>query len=198
LDILYYYLLQKKILMFSKKIYLAYILLVMFSFITKSDAQYKKLFFDFDIENIDGEDIKLSKYKGKTILLVNVASKCGFTKQYSGLQELYDKYKDKGFVIIGVPSNQFGGQEPGTNEEINNFCEVNFNISFPLTSKVNVKGNNAHPIYLWAKANHGNTAIPKWNFHKILINKSGKVHDTFNSFIEPMSKKIIKEIELIL
>tara|TARA_B110000967_G_scaffold199407_1_gene233778 strand:- start:1291 stop:1887 length:597 start_codon:yes stop_codon:yes gene_type:complete len=198
LDILYYYLLQKKILMFSKKIYLAYILLVMFSFITKSDAQYKKLFFDFDIENIDGEDIKLSKYKGKTILLVNVASKCGFTKQYSGLQELYDKYKDKGFVIIGVPSNQFGGQEPGTNEEINNFCEVNFNISFPLTSKVNVKGNNAHPIYLWAKANHGNTAIPKWNFHKILINKSGKVQDTFNSFIEPMSKKIIKEIELIL
>jgi len=191
-------LLQKKILMFSKKIYLAYILLVMFSFITKSDAQYKKLFFDFDIENIDGEDIKLSKYKGKTILLVNVASKCGFTKQYSGLQELYDKYKDKGFVIIGVPSNQFGGQEPGTNEEINNFCEVNFNISFPLTSKVNVKGNNAHPIYLWAKANHGNTAIPKWNFHKILINKSGKVQDTFNSFIEPMSKKIIKEIELIL
>ena len=183
--------------MFSKKIYLAYILLVMFSFITKSDAQYKKLFFDFDIENIDGEDIKLSKYKGKTILLVNVASKCGFTKQYSGLQELYDKYKDKGFVIIGVPSNQFGGQEPGTNEEINNFCEVNFNISFPLTSKVNVKGNNAHPIYLWAKANHGNTAIPKWNFHKILINKSGKVQDTFNSFIEPMSKKI-KEIELIL
>ena len=131
-------------------------------------------------------------------MLVNVASKCGFTKQYSGLQELYDKYKDKGFVIIGVPSNQFGGQEPGTNEEINNFCEVNFNISFPLTSKVNVKGNNAHPIYLWAKANHGNTAIPKWNFHKILINKSGKVQDTFNSFIEPMSKKIIKEIELIL
>ena len=130
--------------------------------------------------------------------MVNVASKCGFTKQYSGLQALYEKYKDKGLVIIGIPSNQFGGQEPGSNKEIKDFCEINFNITFPITDKVDVKGKNAHSIYLWAKENYGNSTVPKWNFHKILINKNGKIQNTYNSFIKPMSKKIIKEIELIL
>jgi len=184
--------------MFSKKVYLTYILFIMFSFISKSDTQYEKLFYDFSIKNIHGDKVNFTKYKDKTILLVNVASKCGFTKQYSGLQNLYDKYKDKGFVIIAIPSNQFGGQEPGSNDEIKDFCEVNFNITFPLMNKVNVKGENAHPIFLWAKTNYGNSAVPKWNFHKILINKDGKIHNTFNSFIDPMSKKIIKDIELIL
>ena len=170
----------------------------MFSLINKTIAQYEKLFFDLNIKNIQGKMINFSKYKDKTILLVNVASKCGFTKQYSGLQALYEKYKDKGLVIIGIPSNQFGGQEPGSNKEIKDFCEINFNITFPITDKVDVKGKNAHPIYLWAKENYGNSTVPKWNFHKILINKNGKIQNTYNSFIKPMSKKIIKEIELIL
>ena len=129
---------------------------------------------------------------------MNVASNCGFTKQYSSLQRLYDKYKEKNFIVIGVPSNQFGGQEPGSNKEIKDFCETNFNITFPITDKIKVKGDNAHTIYKWAKENHGNSTIPKWNFHKILINKEGKIHDTFGSFTEPLSNKIKKQIELIL
>ena len=172
--------------------------LIMFSFFGKVDAKYEKLFFDLSINGLNNETINLSEFKGKTILLVNVASKCGFTKQYTGLQTLYDNYKDKDFLVIGVPSNQFGGQEPGSNNEIKDFCETNFNITFPITDKVDVKGNNAHRIYEWAKENYGNSTVPKWNFHKILINKKGKIHDTFNSFITPLSDKITKQIELIL
>ena len=170
----------------------------MFSFFEKVEAKYEKLFFELNIKSINGESLDLNQFKGKTVLLVNVASKCGFTKQYIELQKLYDLYKDKGLVVIGIPSNQFGGQEPGSNEEIKNFCETNFNITFPMTEKVDVKGENANELYLWAKKNYGKSTIPKWNFHKILINKEGKVQDTYNSFIEPLSKKIIKEIELIL
>ena len=170
----------------------------MFSFTEKVEAKYDKLFFDLSIENIDNEIINLNKYRGKTILLVNVASKCGFTKQYSGLQELYKIYKQKNFIVLGIPSNQFGGQEPGSNSEIKNFCETNFNITFPITNKVDVKGKNAHIIYKWAKENHGKSTIPKWNFHKILINKDGKIEDTFGSFTKPLSSKIIKQIESIL
>ena len=170
----------------------------MFSFTEKVEAKYDKLFFDLSIKNIDSKIINLSKYRGKTILLVNVASNCGFTKQYSSLQTLYDTYKEKNFIVIGVPSNQFGGQEPGSNKEIKDFCETNFNITFPITDKTKVKGDNAHTIYKWAKENHGNSTIPKWNFHKILINKEGKIHDTFGSFTEPLSNKIKKQIELIL
>ena len=169
----------------------------MFSFFNKVDAKYEKIFFDHAIKNINNEIINLDQYKGKTILLVNVASKCGFTKQYTGLQELYEKYRDKDFYVIGVPSNQFGGQEPGSNAEIKNFCETNFNITFPLTDKVDVKGDDAHEIYKWAKKNYGNSAVPKWNFHKILINKDGKIHETFGSFTDPLSKKIITNIENI-
>jgi glutathione peroxidase len=172
--------------------------LFMISFFEKVDAKYEKLFFDLSIKSINDEIIYLNKFKGKTILLVNVASKCGFTKQYTGLQTLYDNYKDKDFLVIGVPSNQFGGQEPGSNKQIKDFCETNFNITFPITDKVDVKGKNAHNVYKWAKENHGNSTVPKWNFHKILINKEGKILDTFNSFIAPLSDKIIKQIELAL
>ena len=172
--------------------------LIMFSFFEKVDAKYEKLFFDLSIKNIDNKIMNLSKFKGKTVLLVNVASNCGFTKQYTGLQTLYEKYKEKDFIVLGVPSNQFGGQEPGSNNEIKNFCETNFNITFPITDKVDVKGKNAHTIYKWAKENYGNSTVPKWNFHKILINKEGKIQDTFNSFITPLSDKITKQIELIL
>ena len=170
----------------------------MFSFLNTSKAEYNKLFYDFSIKGINDDKIELSIFKKKTILLVNVASNCGFTKQYTELQKLYDIYKDKGFVVLGVPSNQFGGQEPGSNKEIKDFCETNFNINFPMTSKYDVKGEKAHPIYDWAKKNYGKSSIPKWNFHKILINKDGKIQSTYSSFTNPMSKKILSEIEKIL
>ena len=184
--------------MYYKKYLVILGTLIMLSFFEKADAKYEKYFFDFNIEDINNEIINLSDFRGKTILLVNVASKCGFTKQYNGLQTLYENYRDKGFLVIGVPSDQFGGQEPGSNKEIKDFCKTNFNITFLLTDKVDVKGKNAHNIYKWAKKNHGNSTVPKWNFHKILINKEGKIQDTFNSFIAPLSDKIIKQIELIL
>tara|TARA_B100001063_G_C16698986_1_gene521465 strand:- start:237 stop:788 length:552 start_codon:yes stop_codon:yes gene_type:complete len=175
-----------------------YIIIFMFSFLNSGNANYEKKFFDFEIKDINNDKLDLSIYKNKTVLLVNVASNCGFTKQYSALQELYDRYKDKGFLVLGVPSNQFGGQEPGANSEIKDFCETNFNITFPMTSKYDVKGKNAHPIFIWAKENFGKSAIPKWNFHKILINKNGKVENTFSSFTKPMSDKIISNIDEIL
>ena len=184
--------------MFKKYVIIVYTLSIMFSFFGKVEAKYDKLFFDLNIKDINEQDINLNIYKNRTILIVNVASKCGFTKQYDGLQKLYTKYIEKGFVVIAIPSNQFGGQEPGTNDEIKDFCETNFNITFPITDKVEVKGDNAHDIYKWAKKNHGKSTVPKWNFHKILINKNGKVENTFNSFIDPLSNKIIKEIEKIL
>ena len=169
----------------------------MFSFLNNSKADSKS-FYDLSINLIDGNEIKFSNFKEKSILLVNVASNCGFTKQYEDLQKLYELYRSNGLIVLGVPSNQFGNQEPGSEKEIKNFCEANFNITFPMTSKYDVKGNKAHPVYLWAKESYGNSAIPKWNFHKILIDKNGKIHDTFASFTNPMSNKIKKEIEKIL
>ena len=170
----------------------------MFAFLSKTKAEYNKLFYDFTIYGINNEKIDLSIYKNKTVLLVNVASNCGFTKQYTDLQTLYDKYKDDNFLVIAVPSNQFGNQEPGSNNEIKDFCETNFNITFPIMSKYQVKGKDAHPIYSWANKNFGRSAIPKWNFHKILINKEGKIQNAYGSFIKPTSKKIIDDIEKIL
>ena len=170
----------------------------MFSFFNKTMSNNTETFFDLNVNSISGDALNLSKLKGKTILLVNVASNCGFTKQYDDLQNLYESYKNKGLVVIGMPSNQFGGQEPGSEKEIKNFCETNFNITFQMTSKYDVKGDNAHPIYIWAKETFGKSTVPKWNFHKILINKEGKVEDTFASFTNPMSKKIINKLEEIL
>ena len=169
----------------------------MFSFLNNSKADSKS-FYDLSINSIDGNEIKFSNFKEKSILLVNVASNCGFTKQYEDLQKLYELYKSNGLIVLGVPSNQFGNQEPGSEKEIKNFCEANFNITFPMTSKYDVRGNKAHPVYLWAKESYGNSAVPKWNFHKILIDKNGKIQNTFASFTNPMSNKIKKEIEKIL
>ena len=170
----------------------------MFSFFNKTMSDNTKTFFDFKINSINGEELDLSSFKGKTILLVNVASKCGFTNQYDDLQKIYDDFKEKGLIVIGIPTNQFGGQEPGSEKEIKNFCETNFNITFPMTSKYEVKGANAHPIYIWAKDTFGKSTVPKWNFHKILINKNGKIEDTFASFTGPLSNKVVKKIEQIL
>mgnify|MGYP001451984121 CR=1 FL=1 len=160
-------------------------------------ANYNKVFYDFKIENINGEVINLNEYKDKVILVVNTASYCGFTKQYTDLQKLWDLYRSKGLIVLGVPSNSFN-QEKKANSEVKEFCEVNFSINFPLTTITEVKGNNAHEIFKWAKKNYGSSAVPKWNFHKILINKSGKIEDTFSSFTKPTSDKIIKKIEEIL
>jgi glutathione peroxidase len=182
----------------SKQKAIIYIIIIMFSFFNKTMSNNTETFFDLNVNSINGDVLNLSKLKGKTILLVNVASNCGFTKQYEDLQNLYDSYKNKGLIVIGMPSNQFGGQEPGSETEIKKFCETNFNITFQMTSKHDVKGDNAHPIYIWAKETFGKSTVPKWNFHKILINKEGKVEDTFASFTNPMSKKIINKLEEIL
>ena len=183
--------------MLKKKIGI-YTIILIISFLNKGISDNSKNLFDFKINSINGEVLNLSDFKGQTLLLVNVASNCGFTKQYDDLQKLYENYKEKGLIVVGIPSNQFGGQEPGKESEIKDFCETNFNITFPMTSKYNVKGDSAHPIYLWAKETYGSSTIPKWNFHKILVNKDGKIVDTFNSFTNPTSKKIIKSIEKIL
>ena len=178
----------------NKKLFVIIILSVIF-FMNKTNADYEKIFFDLNIKSLDGKNIELSEFKNKAVLVVNVASNCGFTKQYTDLQNLYDNYKDNDFIVIAIPSNQFGNQEPGSNKEIKDFCETNFNITFPIMSKYDVKGENAHPIYKWAKQNFGSPAVPKWNFHKILINKDGKIIDTFSSLTKPLSNKIIAKIE---
>ena len=166
----------------------------MFSFFSKVSANYSKLAYDFNFNGIDGNKIELSEYRNKVIVVVNVASRCGYTPQYEGLQTLYNKYKTKNLVVIGVPTNNFK-QEPGSNSEIKDFCETNFGINFPMTEKIAVLGNSAHPFYKWAKDNYGIGAIPKWNFHKIIIGRNGKVSNTFASFTKPMSKKFLESIE---
>ena len=169
----------------------------MFFFKNFASANYDKVFYDLQINSISGEIIDFKGYKNKAVLVVNTASYCGFTKQYEDLQKLWEKYESKGLIVLGIPSNSFN-QEKKTNEDVKKFCEVNFNINFPLTTITEVKGKNAHEIFKWAKENHGKSAVPKWNFHKILINKEGKIEDTFASMTKPMSKKLIKTIENIL
>ena len=173
------------------------LIISMFFFKNLSAGNYEKVFYDFKIESISGEIIDFNKYKNKVVLIVNTASYCGFTKQYGELQELWDQYKSKGLIVFGVPSNSFN-QEKKDDEDVKKFCEVNFNISFPLSSITEVKGGNVHELFKWAADNHGKSAIPKWNFHKILINKEGKIEDTYSSFTKPLSNKIIKRIESIL
>jgi len=167
-------------------------------FSTGVSGDYSKLAYDFNFNDIDGSILKLSDYKDKVIVVVNVASQCGFTNQYEDMQEVWEKYQEKGVVMLGVPSNDFGKQEPGSNEDIKNFCEAKFGISFPVTEKVSVKGTNAHPFYIWARENHGKSAVPKWNFHKIIIDKNGKVADTFSSITNPSSKKFIQTLEKLI
>ena len=170
---------------------------MIFFFKNMAMANYEKVFYDFQIESINGEIINFKEYENKVILLVNTASYCGFTKQYDDLQRLWDQFKSKGLIVLGIPSNSFN-QEKKNNSEIKKFCEMNFNINFPLSTLTDVKGNNAHEIFKWAKENHGKSAIPKWNFYKILINKEGKIEETYSSLTKPTSNKIIKKIESLL
>ena len=175
------------------------IFIIMISFLdTNVKADYSTLAYDFKFNDLDGSKLNLNEFKDKVIVVINVASQCGFTKQYDDMQKVWDKYQDKGVIMLGIPSNDFGKQEPGSNEEIKNFCEAKFGITFPMTEKVSVKGENAHPFYIWARENHGKSAIPKWNFHKIIIGKDGKVLDTFASMTNPSSKRFIKAIEKAL
>ena len=183
--------------MFTKiKLLLLIALMTLFS--SNVLSNYDKLAYDFNFKDLDGTDLELNEYKGKVIIVVNVASKCGFTKQYEDMQKIWEKYQSKGIIMLGVPSNDFGNQEPGTSSDIKNFCEAKFGISFPMTEKVTVKGDDAHPFYLWAKKNYGKSAVPKWNFHIIIINRDGKIDDTFSSITNPSSKKFIIAIEKLL
>jgi len=171
-----------------------FFLMIFSLFTTNSNSTYKKLAYDFSFKDLDGTELKLEEFKNNVLVVTNVASRCGFTSQYEDLQNLWEKYQEKGLVVIGVPSNSFN-QEPGSNAEVKNFCEAKFGISFPMTQKVEVSGNDAHPFYKWAKENYGKNAVPKWNFHKIVIGKNGKVFDTFASITKPSSKKFINSIE---
>tara|TARA_Y100000816_G_C26014132_1_gene530272 strand:+ start:45 stop:590 length:546 start_codon:yes stop_codon:yes gene_type:complete len=180
----------------KKKIVLG-LTLIMFFFKSSALANYENVFYDFSIESISGEIINFEDFNNKVILVVNTASYCGFTKQYDELQKLWEKYKSKGLIVLGIPSNSFN-QEKKVDSDVKEFCELNFNITFPLTTITEVKGDNAHELFKWAKTNHGKSAIPKWNFYKILINKEGKIEDTFSSFTKPLSNKIINKIEKIL
>ena len=160
-------------------------------------AKYEKLFYDFKINDVSGNELDFNSFKNKIILLVNTASYCGFTKQYDDLQNIWDKYKDNNLVVIAVPSNSFN-QEKNSNKEVKKFCEYNFNITFPITEITEVKGENAHPVYKWAVENFGQSAKPKWNFHKILINKQGRIEDVFSSLTKPTSSKIVSKIEKLI
>lgn len=151
--------------------------------------------FDFDFIAIDGAPLPLKQFAGRALMVVNVASKCGFTPQYTGLQKIYSEYKDRGFTLIGVPSNQFMWQEPAKELEIAAFCRVTYSVTFPMTEKTRVKGGKAHPFYKWMRDQLGRAAHPAWNFHKLLTGKQGQPLAAFRSRIEPDSPEIRKVIE---
>lgn len=154
--------------------------------------------YDFSFPSIEGGTLSLADYAGKPLFIINTASECGFTGQYDGLQALYDEFGDEGLVVIGLPSNDFGKQETGTAEEIKSFCEVNFNITFPLSDKVKVKGDDAHPFYLWTKSLTGFAGRPRWNFHKYLFDRNGQLVDWFATTTAPDNEKILTAIRSVL
>jgi len=153
--------------------------------------------YDFTLPSIDGQAMPLSNYKGKVVLLVNVASRCGFTPQYKGLEALYEKYKDQGFVILGFPANNFGSQEPGTNQEIKTFCSTKYSVTFPMYAKVSVKGADQTPLYqyLTTQADPTHTGDIKWNFTKFLVDRDGHVVQRFESAVTPDSQEVVSAVE---
>ena len=169
-------------------------------FLLNTGSSMSENAYSYSFKDINEEDvINLSDYKGKTLVVVNTASLCGFTYQYDGLQKLYDDYKDQGLVVLGVPSNDFGNQESGTNSEVKEFCESTFSITFPLTEKNVVKGKDAHPFFKWSKKELGFIGgVPRWNFHKIIIGKDGNAIAGYTALTRPSSKKFISEIEKAL
>lgn len=153
---------------------------------------------EYSFDTIDGQPLPLTTFRDKVVLVVNTASQCGLTPQYDGLEQLYSQYKDRGLVVLGVPCNQFAGQEPGSEAEIKDFCETRFNIDFPLTAKTDVKGDGAHPFYRWAEAQLGDPAVPVWNFHKILVGKSGEALQAFGPRTDPLDSEVTTAIEKAL
>jgi glutathione peroxidase len=151
--------------------------------------------YDYAFTSIDGEPMPLSAFEGKAVLVVNTASRCGLTPQYAGLQALWSAYRDRGLVVLGVPSNDFGGQEPAPEAEIKSFCETRYDVDFPMTSKAVVKGERAHPFYRWALAEIGDDAEPKWNFHKILLGPNGRIVRGFGSRTEPGDPELREAID---
>ena len=165
-------------------------------FSTKSTSSDKS-FHDFSIESISGGDISLADYKNKVVLLVNTASQCGFTPQYAGLQKIYDRYKDDGFVVLGVPSDDFN-QELSSDDDVKKFCEIRYGVNFPLTSIQKIKGESAHPLYKWISGNTSVIGQPRWNFHKYLIGKEGQIINWFSSMTSPTSEGLLKQVEQAL
>src|SRR5574341_1345122 len=168
---------------------------------TEGGTMAEKSVLDFTMKNIDGKDTKLSDYRGKVLLLVNVASKCGYTPQYEGLQAIYAKYRDQGLVVLGFPANNFGGQEPGTNEEIKQFCLMKYNVSFPMFAKISVKGADIHPLYKFLTGKETNPEFGgdiTWNFNKFLVDRTGKLIARFETREKPEGEKVTQAIEQAL
>lgn len=170
-------------------------LAVIFSGMAAMADHTSKTAYDFSFKSIVGEPLPLSRFRGKVVLLVNTASQCGFTGQYKNLQSVWSRFRERGLVVLGVPSNDFGNQEPEEEAEIKRFCEVNFGVDFPLTNKVHVSGSKAHPFYQWAAGELGMLAKPRWNFHKYLIGPDGQLADWFSTPTSPTSGRVIKAIE---
>lgn len=158
---------------------------------TTSNQNMAQTFYDFKLRTLDGEEVDFSAFKGKKVLVVNTASECGYTKQYAGLQELHEQHGSK-VVVLGFPANDFGGQEPGSNEEIAQFCQKNFGVSFPVFEKISVKGKDQHPLYQWLQEQSGES--PKWNFSKYLISEEGKVINFYSSGVKPMDEEILSQL----
>ena len=160
-----------------------------------------KTMYDFTLKDSKGRDVKLEEFRGRVVMLVNVASKCGYTPQYEGLQKIYERYKDQGFTILGFPANNFGAQEPGTNEEIQEFCRINYGVTFPVFSKISVKGDDKHPLYKYLTERETNPQFAgeiKWNFNKFLVSKDGKIIGRFESADKPEDAKVTGAIESAL
>ncbi len=167
----------------------------------RSNTMDANSIYEINVTDIDGNDVNLGKYKDKVVMFVNTASKCGYTSQYKGLQSIYDKYKDRGFVVLGFPANNFGGQEPGTNEEIKEFCTLKYKVSFPMFAKISVKGDDLHPLYQYLTSRTSNPNFSgdiSWNFNKFLANESGEIIARFSSKETPESKEVANAIESAL
>ena len=174
-----------------------YIFAILIMFFNKNSISANLNFHDFTIESISGDEINLDGFKNKVVLLVNTASQCGFTPQYAGLQKIYDRYKDEGFVVLGVPSDDFN-QELPNNTEVQKFCEIRYGVNFPLTSIQKIKGQEAHPLYKWISSEMSVIAQPRWNFHKYLIGKNGDIINWYSSMTSPTSDSLVLEIETAL
>jgi glutathione peroxidase len=181
--------------------YLYFTLLMIFFTLTQFSGVAMNMLYEFDVTDIDGNPGTLEPYKGKVLLIVNTASRCGFTSQYEGLQSLYETYKGQGLVVLGFPSNDFLGQEPGSDEEIKEFCSLNYNVSFPMYSKITVKGKNIHPLYEYLTSKQTNPEFAgkiTWNFNKFLINREGRIIGRYASKVKPQDARIVEAIEAAL